>query len=233
MAGSVEGQKVPRILLDTGCTRTMVRQQWVPVEKILNGKMVSIRCAHGDTKLYNLADLTLRVQGVPVKVEAAVAERLPVDVLLGTDVPELCKLIQERTPGRRRVNPNMPRQEDVMVVLTRARAKQQLEEEISRRARQAQSGVRPNPIPEGSNEEQFDATGEVADMQQPKRLPEVQTTVASSAMGRQSWDPKLNAPTPDPQGKDEQGVKCLNISSNDLIELQRDDPTLPRGASKG
>ena len=87
VAGLVEGRKVSRILLDTGCTRTMVRQQWVPTEKIIDGKMVSIRCAHGDTKLYNLADLTLRIRGVPVKVEAAVAERLPVDVILGQTFP--------------------------------------------------------------------------------------------------------------------------------------------------
>ena len=56
-----------RILLDTGCTRTMVcsRGEYHRRED---------RCARGDTKLYNLADLTLRVRGVPVNVEAAVAE---------------------------------------------------------------------------------------------------------------------------------------------------------------
>ena len=75
VVGLVEGWKVSRILLDTGCTRTMVRQQRVPPENIIDGKIVSIRCARGDTKLYNLADLTLRVRGVPVKVEAAVTER--------------------------------------------------------------------------------------------------------------------------------------------------------------
>ena len=60
----------------------MVRQQWVSV-KIIDGKMVSIRCVYGDTKLYNVADLTLHERGVPVTVEAAVAASG------GTDVPEL------------------------------------------------------------------------------------------------------------------------------------------------
>lgn len=46
--------------------RSMVRQKWVPTEKIIDGKIVSIRCACGDTKLYNLLDLTLQVHGVPL-----------------------------------------------------------------------------------------------------------------------------------------------------------------------
>eukprot|EP00731_Ephydatia_muelleri_P002302 Em0001g2302a len=58
--GLVEGRKVSRILLDTGCSRTMVNQKGVPSDKILDGKMVSIRCAHGDTRLYNLAEVTVQ-----------------------------------------------------------------------------------------------------------------------------------------------------------------------------
>ena len=130
--GSVEGSKVARILLDTGCSRTMVNQKCVPSEKILDGKMVFIRCAHGDTRLYNLAEVTVQVQGVTMQVEAAVADNLPVDVLLGTDVPELTKLISDRKP---KAGSSLPKQEDVMVVLTRARARQQLEEEIGEQNR--------------------------------------------------------------------------------------------------
>ena len=141
--GLVEGRKVSRILLDTGCSRTMVNQRCISSEKILDGKMVSIRCAHGDTRLYNLAEVTVQLQGVTMQVEAAVAENLPVDVLLGTDVPELTKLIKSH---KHKTGSTLPKQEDVMVVLKRARAKQQLEEELVRRAKQAQSQVRPNPI---------------------------------------------------------------------------------------
>ena len=63
----------------------MVRRQLVPQDKFLEGKWVSIRCVHGDTVLYPLADVQLVVEGIPVKVEAAVAESLPVEVILGTD----------------------------------------------------------------------------------------------------------------------------------------------------
>ena len=72
--GSVEGQKVKNILLDTSCSRTMVKKRWVQQERILEGKMVSVRCAHGDTELYPLADIRMKVDGTPTRVQAAVAD---------------------------------------------------------------------------------------------------------------------------------------------------------------
>ena len=53
--GSVEGRKVPDILIDTGCSPTLVRKSLVPDDKILQGEVVAISCAHGDTVLYPLA----------------------------------------------------------------------------------------------------------------------------------------------------------------------------------
>lgn len=76
-----------KILLDTGCSRTMVRQDLVPQEKILEGEAVMIRCAHGDMVLYPLAEIDMEVDGVLVSADAAVSEALPVPVLSGTDVP--------------------------------------------------------------------------------------------------------------------------------------------------
>ena len=49
--GSEKGQKVKNVLLDTSCSRTMVKKRWVPQERMLEGKMVSVRCAHMDTEL--------------------------------------------------------------------------------------------------------------------------------------------------------------------------------------
>lgn len=53
--GIVEGPGVSNILLDTGCSRTLVQKDLVPKEKLLDGAVVPIRCAHGDTVLYPLA----------------------------------------------------------------------------------------------------------------------------------------------------------------------------------
>ncbi|KAL5479605.1 hypothetical protein EMCRGX_G023152 [Ephydatia muelleri] len=144
--GSVEGQKVKNILLDTGCSRTMVKKRWVPQERMLEGKMVSVRCAQGDTELYPLADIRMKVDGTPIRVEAAVADTLPVDVLLGTDVKQLSNLLGRSVP--RKITDKVAGG-DGMVVVTRARARQELEE-IFRRGKEVQSGVRSKVLNEDS-----------------------------------------------------------------------------------
>ena len=45
------------ILLDTGCSQSLVRREFVLAERILDGEAVAIRCAHGDTILYPMADI--------------------------------------------------------------------------------------------------------------------------------------------------------------------------------
>ena len=92
--GSVEGRAVDNILLDTGCLRTLVHQEWVSRGRMLDGEAVAIRCAHEDTVLYLVALLQVVVGTRTMEVRAAVSETLPVDVLLENDVPELSCCIQ-------------------------------------------------------------------------------------------------------------------------------------------
>ena len=87
--GAVEGKEVERILLDTGCSRTLIRKDLVPQHKPLHGEAVAIRC----TVLYPLAEVDLEVEGYPIHIEAATSDTLPMAVLLGTDVPELTTLL--------------------------------------------------------------------------------------------------------------------------------------------
>ena len=61
--GTVEGQYVPEIVLDTACKRTMIRKELVPPWKIIEGDIATIRCAHGDTVLYPLANIHMEVDG--------------------------------------------------------------------------------------------------------------------------------------------------------------------------
>ena len=44
-SGTVDGKPVKDILLDTGCTRTLVHQELIPREKKTSGEVI-IRCAH-------------------------------------------------------------------------------------------------------------------------------------------------------------------------------------------
>ena len=89
-----EGKEVSDILLDTGCSRTMVHQDLVRKGEELEGEAVMICCAHGDVSLYPIAEIDMELEGVQMQVKAAVSNTLPVLVLLGTDVPELGRLLK-------------------------------------------------------------------------------------------------------------------------------------------
>ena len=91
--GVVEGTMVQDIILDTGCSQTMVRQNLARTSKILEGEAVTVRCAHGDTVLYPLSEVDLELAGKKMKVKAAISENLPASVLLGIDIPELGSLL--------------------------------------------------------------------------------------------------------------------------------------------
>ncbi|KAL5477377.1 hypothetical protein EMCRGX_G024168 [Ephydatia muelleri] len=101
-------------------------------------------------KLENIADefvsssqhrTKVELDGSHIQVEAALSEELPVSVLLGTDVPELTHLISGTGSSI-----NLVSQEQVMVVMTRAKAKQQLEEELIRKEKELLSGAQSNTL---------------------------------------------------------------------------------------
>ena len=125
-------------MLDTGCSQSMVHKDLVPQDKIVEGDAVTIRCAHGDTVLYPLAKIELEVDRQPISIEAAVSGTLSVDVLLGTDVPELTQLLGGTTLGKLRG--------DAMVVTTLARTRQQREEEAGVAKKEAKPDVLPSPV---------------------------------------------------------------------------------------
>jgi predicted aspartyl protease len=86
LKGEVEDKIVEDMLLDTGCSQMLVRQELVPEDKLTN-RQVSIRCAHGDILEYPVADVQIRMCDKEFTVKAGVSDRLPRSVLLGTDVP--------------------------------------------------------------------------------------------------------------------------------------------------
>ena len=147
--GVVEGRYVRDIVLDTGCSRTLVRGDLVPSQKMQEGDVVTIRCAHGDTVLYPLAEVKMEVDGRQIQVEAAVSDTLPVSVLLGTDVAELGELlgkgISEKVQGQK---------DDVWVVTTRAQAEKQRVEEVAQHNKQLESAVQATSTMESGVDEE-------------------------------------------------------------------------------
>ena len=112
------------ILLDTGCSRSLVRQELVPREKLLEGGAIAIQCVHGDT---GSAQVEVAV-GQSLEVTAAVSETLPMDVLLGTDVPEFDMLLGQNTV----------KHAEATAVTTCAQGKMRAEQEENLQERQMQ-----------------------------------------------------------------------------------------------
>ena len=138
-SGKVEGREVDDVVLDTGCACTMVRQDLVPKERLVAGATIRLRCAHGDVVTYPLATVKLDIEGVVLPATAAVAEKLPISVLLGTDVPELGKLLNQP-----------PQEQPDALVVTRAQAKANEQTEAEAQDKQEQSQVHPNPVDESN-----------------------------------------------------------------------------------
>ena len=134
----------------------MVKRALIPEEKILDGEAVTVRCVHGDTVLYPLAEVVLQVDGVDVKTIAAVSNTLPVSVLLGTDVPELNCLLQS--------NPSSMHTrgvEEALVVMTWAQSKREKMEEKAQAEKEEISGTRPSPIEEVGEQTEENEQAEV------------------------------------------------------------------------
>ena len=145
-SGTVEGIAVNSILLDTGCSRTLVHKYLVPEDRFLEGEAVTIRCAHGDTVLYPLARVKLEIDGHQIVMEAAISENLPMDVLLGTDVPELPKLL-----GAGVLPAGEEPVADAMAVSTRGQMKQRETNQRIQEEKDTASGAHPSTIEELSD----------------------------------------------------------------------------------
>ena len=144
--GTVEGREVDNIVLDTGCSRTMIHHDLLSKDKQLSTGAVRLLCAHGDVITYPLANVLITINGLTISVVAAVSKTLPVSVLLGTDVPDLERLLQW--------NP-VPPHKDRALVMTRAQARQNEMAAQETRIAEELSEVRPNAAIEDNSDAQL------------------------------------------------------------------------------
>lgn len=136
-AGTVDGQDVSDIVLNTGCTHTMISEDLVSHDTLIAGASVQLRCPHGDVITYPLAEVVLRVNGVTIPVRAAIAKNLPVSVLLGTDAPELRNLLV--------MSPTITEDGQALVV-TRAQAQEIVKAEEETKWKLQHSEVEPTAV---------------------------------------------------------------------------------------
>ena len=140
-SGAVEGTVAHDIVLDTGCTQTMVHKALVPRPQMIPGETVPVRCSHGDVTYYPLANVRLYIQGTVFTIRAALSPTLPV-----SDTPHLGQLLSVQAVGGRLAE---------AMIVTRAQAKAHQEAEAARIRREAESGANSTPVfgqtPKGSN----------------------------------------------------------------------------------
>ena len=111
----------------------------VSAKKMIDRTAVTIRCAHGNTILYPLAEVTMEIGGEKVVVKAAVSETLPALDLPGTDVPVLTKLLGDESCMLSELA------EEAFVVHTRAQMRRRQDEEEKRLQREVEGGAQPHP----------------------------------------------------------------------------------------
>ena len=213
-SGLVEGSTVDDIVIDTGCSRTLVRSDLIPQARPWKGEII-VRCAHGDAVRYPTADVQISVGKCQMTVEAGVSDTLPASVLLGTDVPHLLELLVPKED---------PRPEEALAVSTRARAKaQETEAAIQQRAEQ-ESGVAPNPM--------------VA-LEEATTASDAGSPVSKEDLMGASFDPDIFLQTKERRKvskrqkrmdrrrhSKEANVSGLDINATELQELQEADTTL-------
>lgn len=85
--GKVDGRSV-RMLVDTGCDRTMVRASAVNEDKHDYNNTSKVLCVHGDQESYPSATVDIEMDGAVKTLTVTLAPELPsgLDVLIGRDI---------------------------------------------------------------------------------------------------------------------------------------------------
>ena len=81
--------KPVQMLIDTGCTKTMVSADYIHPECLDNDTQEKILCVHGDMVSYPTAEVKLQLGRWSQIAKVIVAPGIPVPVLLGTDIYKL------------------------------------------------------------------------------------------------------------------------------------------------
>ncbi|KAL3977676.1 G protein-coupled receptor [Sarotherodon galilaeus] len=90
-------------LLDSGSSRTLVRQDCLPSDTTFCGK-VKVWCVHGDNVDYPIANICLQVNEKEYVLTVGVMDKLPYQIVLGRDMPLLGELLAKTEKDREEKN---------------------------------------------------------------------------------------------------------------------------------
>uniref|UniRef100_A0A9J7ZU93 Gypsy retrotransposon integrase-like protein 1 n=1 Tax=Cyprinus carpio carpio TaxID=630221 RepID=A0A9J7ZU93_CYPCA len=82
-----------RALVDSGCNQTSIHQSLIQAGTLDTGRMVKVRCVHGDIVEYPVKAIAIQFRGQKHNVEVAVSPRLRHPLILGTNWPAFEQLL--------------------------------------------------------------------------------------------------------------------------------------------
>uniref|UniRef100_A0A9J8D6N2 Gypsy retrotransposon integrase-like protein 1 n=1 Tax=Cyprinus carpio carpio TaxID=630221 RepID=A0A9J8D6N2_CYPCA len=88
-----------RALVDSGCNQTSIHQSLIQSGALDTGRMVKVRCVHGDIVEYPVKAISIKFRGQKHCVEVAVSPRLRHPLILGTNWPAFEPLLGCLTAG--------------------------------------------------------------------------------------------------------------------------------------
>uniref|UniRef100_A0A8C1SK78 Gypsy retrotransposon integrase-like protein 1 n=1 Tax=Cyprinus carpio TaxID=7962 RepID=A0A8C1SK78_CYPCA len=80
-------------LVDSGCNQTSIHQSLIQAGALDTGRMVKVRCVHGDIVEYPVKAIAIQFRGQKHNVEVAVSPRLRHPLILGTNWPAFEQLL--------------------------------------------------------------------------------------------------------------------------------------------
>ena len=223
--GIIEGTPVTDVLLDTGCSRSLVRKELIPSQNLKGDAGATVVCACGDSITYPLTDVTVLIGGSKLIVEAGVSDTLPVSMLLGTDVPEMASLLRESTFARQEKSFSPA---GALVVETRAQARERERVEALEKVKEITSMASPRPVQteESPEEEQKECDDdddhflEKLDdevFQPPTKVRERQSRASKREERRQRYKERWNQDIQDP-----------NWTAEEIGKMQQEDESLEK-----
>ena len=145
-SGEVNSRSVT-VLRDCGCSRTLVKSDFVPPGAYRPGEYVGVRFADCVVHQAPLADVYLATKGVIGSVCVGVLENLVEDVLLGNDVGPRC------VPEVPKEGTCVEGSTEVACVASRSQKLKQVAEELQAQQSMFQSGVRSQTLTEETEAE--------------------------------------------------------------------------------
>ena len=236
MDGAINGKQSMRMLLDSGASRTIVQSKFLAKNDYL-GRSLCFETASNKQAVLPLANAQILAGGEEFQLVVGVSDSIGEDALLGTDIPNFKQWLVAK----------MLQDDDTALAITRAQQKKLDKEEEEARMREMEDEVLPTPLEEDCPEpEELHDADFVEEGERSLSNPHTEEVEESEACLGEIYnlDPSLflqvghkERLTRSEKRKQRQSHvtrmeeaadqnRPESISRDQLIKLQREDPTL-------